>query len=67
MLDSRTLDELRHAAPSAFRADGSLRPFEEQMVSYEMGELPPEEILVVSLRAHCSASCRAGVFLLPCV
>lgn len=52
MLDSRTLDELRHAAPSAFRADGSLRPFEEQMVSYEMGELPPEEILVVSLRAH---------------
>lgn len=52
MLDSRAIENLRRAAPSAFHDDGSLRPFDEQMVSYEMGELPPEEILVVSLRAH---------------
>ena len=50
--DSRVLDNLRQAAPSAFLPDGELRPFDEQVVSYEMGEIDPSELLVVSARAH---------------
>ena len=45
-------EELGAAAPSAFRDDGSLRSFADQVTSYEMDELATSEPLVVAASAH---------------
>ena len=48
MRDSYAVNDLRAIAPHAFETDGSVRPFADQVVSYEMGELPSNELLVIS-------------------